>query len=322
MVLGSFSGLIVIDEIQTKPELFRVLRVLADRLENKTHFLILGSASTDIIRNVSESMAGRVEFVELHGFDLSEVGFDSWQSLWLRGGFPRSYLAKSDDDSVVWREGFIRTFLERDIPQLGIQIPASAMRRFWTIIAYNNAKLWNASDYSRTLGLSDKSVRFYLDILTGSFMMRQLLSWHVNISKRQVKAPKVYLRDTGLLHSLLGINSFDALLSHPQLGFSWEGFVIEQILRILNLPSAYFWATHSGAELDLYIELNGRKFGFKCEFNEAPAVTKSMRIAAGDLSLDHLWVIYPGKHTYPAEKGITMLPIQNLSDLPTLISYL
>jgi len=240
LVLGSQRGLVVLDEIQQMPELFGTLRVLVDRQENKARFLILGSASPQLIRNASDSLAGRVEFIELEGFNLFETGTSTWQALWLRGGFPRSFLANSEDDSFAWREGFIRTFLERDIPQLGISIPASAMRRFWTMLAHYHGQIWNASELSRAMGLSDKTVRSYLDILSGAFMVRQLQPWFENTSKRQIRAPKIYLRDSGLLHSLLNIPELEVLFGHPKVGASWEGFVIEQVLSILHLNDAYF----------------------------------------------------------------------------------
>ena len=319
LMLGSLKGIVILDEIQVKPELFNVLRVLVDRPGNQARFLILGSASPDIIKNVSETLAGRVEFVELAGFDLQETGVTRWKKLWLRGGFPRSDLADSDDDSLAWREGFIRTFLERDIPQLGITIPAASMRRFWTMLAHYHGHTWNASALAQSMGLSDKTVRSYLDILTGSFMVRQLQPWHENIGKRQVKAPKIYLRDSGILHNLLNLPDPYSLSGHPQVGASWEGFVLEQILRMVRPVEAYFWATHGGAELDLLLLLNGRRYGVEVKFNEAPKVTRSMRIAMDNLGLDHLWIIYPGTHTYPADELITVLPIQKVTELPRMI---
>ena len=320
LMLGSLQGVVILDEIQVKPELFNVLRVLVDRPGNQTRFLILGSASPDIIKNVSETLAGRVEFIELSGFNLRETGVTRWKELWLRGGFPRSYLADSDDDSTAWREGFIRTFLERDIPQLGITIPAASMRRFWTMLAHYHGRTWNASTLAQSMGLSDKTVRSYLDILTGSFMVRQLQPWHENIGKRQVKAPKIYLRDSGLLHSLLNLPDPYSLSGHPQVGASWEGFVIEEVLRMVRPAEAYFWATHGGSELDLLLLLNGRRYGVESKFNEAPTITRSMRIALNDLRLDHLWIIYPGTRAYPVDKSITVLPLQEVTEFPGALS--
>lgn len=315
MVLGGLIGLVILDEIQERPELFQVLRVLVDRPENQARFLILGSASPAIIKSASETLAGRLEFIELNGFDLLETGADTWETLWVRGGFPRSFLAKSDTDSQVWREGFIRTFLERDIPQLGINIPALAMRRFWTMLAHYHAQTWNASEISRSLGISDKTVRSYLDILTGTFMIRQLQPWFENLGKRQVKSPKIYFRDTGLLHSLLGVPDKHSLLGHPKVGASWEGFAMEQAIQILRPTEVYFWGTHAGAELDLIFLHKGKRFGMEFKFNEAPVLTPSMRTAFSELQLKHLWVVYPGMETYPVENGITTLPLVYMDTL-------
>jgi len=315
LALGSLEGLIILDEIQQMPELFSVLRVLVDRPENKARFLILGSASPEIIRNVSETLAGRVEFVELSGFDLSEIGVDSWQTLWVRGGFPRAYLASSEDDSLAWREGFIRTFLERDIPQLGINIAPTAMRRFWVMLAYYHGQTWNASEIARSLSVSDKTARTYLDILTGTLMIRQLQPWYENISKRQVKAPKIYFRDSGLLHSLLELPDRHSLLGHPKAGASWEGFVLVQVLQALRPIQAYYWATYNRAELDLFLPYRGRRYGVVIKFSEAPRITASMRIALDDLQLDHLWVIYPGGQSYPVHEKITVVPLQYMVEI-------
>jgi len=315
LMLGNLDGLVVLDEIQVMPELFRVLRVLVDRPENQARFLILGSASPDIVKNVSETLAGRVEFIELSGFDLSEVGGDAWEKLWLRGGYPRSFLAESDEDSRIWREGFIKTFLERDIPQLGISIPAPAMRRFWTMLAHYHGQTWNASELARSMGLSDKTVRSYLDILTGTFMVRQLQPWFENIKKRQVKAPKIYFRDSGLLHNLLSLYDSSSLAGHPKVGSSWEGFALEQFLQTIQPSQSYFWATHSGAEIDLFFLHQGHRYGVEVKYNEAPPVTKSMRIALDNLNLDKMWIIYPGKHVYPVDDKILVYPLDHISDL-------
>jgi uncharacterized protein len=312
LMLGSLTGLVILDEIQEMPELFQVLRILADRPENQARFLILGSASPEIIKSASETLAGRLEFVDLQGFDLSETGAEAWESLWLRGGFPRSYLANSEDDSLAWREGFIRTFLERDIPQLGINIPAVTMRRFWTMLAHYHGQTWNAAEIGRSMGLSDKTVRSYLDILTGTFMIRQLQPWFENLGKRQVKSPKIYIRDTGLLHSLLDIPDKHSLHGHPKVGASWEGFALEQAMQILHPNTAYFWGTHAGAELDLVFQFRGNRYGMEIKFNEAPSLTPSMRIAASELSLEHLWIVYPGSEAYPVAENITTLPLKNL----------
>jgi hypothetical protein len=316
LVLGSLEGIILLDEIQLMPELFGTLRVLVDRPGQKTRFIILGSASPEIIRNASETLAGRVEFIDLNGFDLSEVGSSNWQSLWVRGGFPRAFLAGNETDSLNWREGFIRTFLERDIPQLGINLPSTTMRRFWTMLAHYHAQTWNASELSRSMGLSDKTVRGYLDILTGAFMVRQLQPWYQNLSKRQVRAPKIYLRDSGLLHSLLNIQDKHDLLGHPKVGASWEGFVIEQVVQIIRPAETYFWATHNGVELDLLFFYKGKRYGVEVKFNEAPEITHSMQAASHDLDLAHLWVIYPGKESYQIEKKISVYPLERLPEMP------
>ncbi len=315
MMLNSLQGIVVLDEIQNFPELFPVLRVIVDRPKNKARFLILGSASPHIIKNVSETLAGRVEFIELSGFNLQEVKHNQLQQLWLRGGFPRSFLATSEENSLVWREGFIRTFLERDIPQLGITIPSTAMRRFWTMLAHCHGQTLNSSKLARSMGITDKTARSYLDILTGTFMVRQLQPWYENIGKRQVKAPKIYFRDSGLLHSLLSLSNMQSLLGHPQVGASWEGFALEEIIRVINPSEAYYWATHNGAEIDLFFIYNGRRYGIEIKFNEAPKVTKSMRIALDDLSLDHLWIVYPGIHIYSVDEKIAVCPLNKILTL-------
>lgn len=315
LVLGNLDGLIIVDEIQLMPELFGTLRVLVDRPGQKTRFIILGSASPDIIRNASETLAGRIEFVDLNGFDLTEVGSSKWKTLWTRGGFPRSFLADDEDDSMIWREGFIRTFLERDIPQLGIHISTASMRRFWSMLAHYHAQTWNASELGRAMGLTDKTVRGYLDILSGAFMVRQLQPWYENVSKRQVRAPKVYLRDSGILHSLLNIGNMHTLLGHPKVGASWEGYVIEQVLQIIRPSEAYFWGTHNGSELDLLFFYKGKRYGIEVKFNEAPTLTRSMQTAQHDLELSHLWVVYPGAEAYQVDSKISVLPLQKTAEL-------
>ena len=319
LVLGSLDGMVILDEIQNMPGLFSTLRVLVDRPENSARFLILGSASPDLVKNVSETLAGRVEFIELSGFDISETGANTWQTLWLRGGFPRSFLAGSDDDSQAWREGFVKTFLERDIPQLGITIPSAAMRRFWTMLAHYHGQLWNASEFARSMGLSDKTVRSYLDILTGTYMVHQLQPWYENIGKRQVKSPKIYLRDAGLLHSLLSIFDMHSLWSHPRVGASWEGFALNQLLQVIRPAQQFFWSTYSGAELDFFFMHRGRRYGVEFKFSEAPKVTRSMRIALDDLKLDRLWIIYPGEHQYPVDEKLEVWPLQQIPDLAAML---
>jgi predicted AAA+ superfamily ATPase len=309
LALASLAGLVVLDEIQARPDLFPILRGLADRLGSKTRFLVLGSASPHIVRHASETLAGRVEFVEISGFDLAEASPKRQDVLWLRGGLPRSFLAKSDQDSFAWREGFVRTYLERDIPQLGFTIPAVAMRRFWTMLAHYHGQTWNASEIGRAMGLSDKTVRGYLDILSGTFMVRQLQPWFENLGKRQVKAPKLYFQDSGLLHHLLDLEDRHALMGHPKVGASWEGFALEQVLRAFVPSQPYFWSTHGGAELDLLFLHKGKRLGFEFKFNEAPSVTASMKHAMSDLELEHLWVVHPGAHAFPMDENITALPL-------------
>jgi len=315
MILSSLSDLVVIDEIQMKPELFPALRVVADKPDNKCSFLILGSASPHVVRDVSETLAGRVEFVDMAGFDLTELGMDCWKQLWTRGGFPRSYLARDDQDSFAWREGFVRTFLQRDIPQLGINIPSAAMRRFWTMLAHYHGQIWNASRIGSALGVNDKTARSYLDILTETYMTYQLQPWHENIRKRQVRSPKIYFRDTGLLHSLLDLRDFHAVTGHPQVGASWEGFAMEQIIRRTNPSQVYYWATYSGAELDMFIVVNGKRYGIEFKFNEAPDKTKSMAVAIESLKLDKLLIVYPGEKTWPVDETISVCPIARAEEL-------
>lgn len=315
LMLGSLTGLVVIDEIQILPELFATLRVVVDKPENACRFLILGSASPFIIRSVSETLAGRVEFVDLAGFDLGEVSPKRSRQLFVRGGFPRSFLADNDEDSVTWREGFIRTFLERDIPQFGIRIPAPAIRRFWTMLAHYHGQIWNASELAQSLGLTDKTVRSYLDILTETYMIRQLQPWHENTGKRQVKSPKIYFRDTGILHNLLVLPDYLTIMGHPKAGAAWEGFALEQTLRMAGPGQAYFWATYNRAELDLLLFRNGKRYGLEFKFNEAPAVSRSMRIALEELALEKLLIVYPGEDAYPADEKIMVCPVGEVKEL-------
>ena len=320
LALGRLRGLVVLDEIQRLPHLFNVLRVLADRPAAPAKFLILGSASPVLVRGVSESLAGRVEFVELGGFDVAEAGQSNWLELWRRGGSPRSFLAASDDDSNVWRSDFVRTFLERDIPQLGIATPAAAMRRFWTMLAHWHGQTWNAAELGRAMSATDKTVRRYLDLLTGTFMLRQLQPWFENVAKRQVKAPKVYLRDSGLLHTLLDIPDEAALFAHPRIGASWEGFVVEQVLRVLRVRDAWFWGAHSGGEVDLLVRHAGRRIGFEAKFNEAPKLSRSMHRVVELLALDHLFVLCPTRAEYPLAERVTVLPAREIAALPERLS--
>jgi hypothetical protein len=310
--LRELRGLVVIDEVQRRPDLFPVLRVLVDRRPRRARFLILGSASPELLRQSSETLAGRLEVLSMGGFELGEVGSDSLAKHWRRGGFPLSFLARSEADSLHWREQFIQTFLERDLPQLGVRIPPQALLRFWTMLAHYHANVWNAAELARSLAVSQPTVRQYLDLMTGLFMVRQLQPWHENLGKRQVKAPKVYVRDSGLLHQLLGLPTQRDLERHPKLGASWEGYAIEEVLRAVKPEQAYFWATYSGAELDLLLVKNGRRYGVEIKHGDGPKLTPSMRSALDDLSLERLIVIYPGDRPYPLAERIEVLPLTAL----------
>ena len=307
--LAPLRGVIVIDEVQRRQDLFPMLRVLADRRPLSARFLILGSASPELLRQSSESLAGRMETITLPGFTLAEVGTRALNRHWLRGGFPRSFLARTHEDSFRWRNEFIQTFLERDLPQLGVSIPAQALRRFWAMVAHYHGNIWNAAEPARSLGVSEPTVRRYLDLLTGVFLVRQLPPWHENLGKRQVKAPKVYVRDSGLLHALLGVRTDAELLHHPKCGASWEGYAIEAALNLVQPDDAYFWATHQGAELDLLLLKDGRRFGMEIKRMDAPTLTPSMRIALDDLRLEHLIVLYPGMRRYPLSTRVTAVPL-------------
>ena len=306
--LGELRGLVVIDEVQRRPDLFPILRVLIDRPRSPARFLLLGSASPALLRQSSESLAGRIEVIETAGFALEEVGQDYSARLWLRGGFPRSFVATSESRSFTWREEFIRAFLEQDLPQLGMRTPSPQLHRFWTMLAHYHGQIWNAAEPARSLGLSQPTVRSYLDLMTSAYMIRQLQPWHENLSKRQVKAPKIYVRDSGLLHALLGLRTRRDLLKHPKLGASWEGFVIEQLLQAAEPDQAYFWATHQGAEIDLLMFRGSRRVGVEIKRSDAPSLTPSMRIALDDLRLNKLWVIYPGQQRYDLNKRVTAIP--------------
>ncbi len=319
LTLSELQGLIVIDEIQRLPGLFATLRPLADRPGYPARFLILGSASPELVKAASESLAGRVGFVDLGGFCLEEVGVDSLPVLWQRGGFPRSFLAASDSASERWRQNFIRTFLERDIPQLGIRIPAETLRRFWMMVGHYHGQIWNGAELARSLGVSETTVRHYLDLLTGTFLLRQLPPWFENLGKRQYKSPKVYVRDSGLPHSLLGARRRDELLGHPKLGASWEGFALEQVLQVAGTSKAFYWGTHAGAELDLVLFLGGRRYGVEFKHADAPTMTKSMHVALDDLKLERAWFVYPGKESYRVHEKVRVCPLPELlEELTTL----
>ncbi|MDA8991302.1 ATP-binding protein [Opitutales bacterium] len=310
--LENLSGLVVIDEVQRLPAIFPVLRVLADRKEKPACFLLLGSASPLLIKEISESLAGRVALLEMDGFNLMEVGSEESKVLWNRGGLPPSFLAGSDTSSLQWRQDFMTLFVERDLPQFGVTFPSAAMRRFWAMLAHYHGQTWNASELAKSFDVSQAIIRKKLDILTGAFAIRQLPAWYENLGKRTVKSPKIYLRDSGLLHALLDLSTFDQLESHPKLGSSWEGFCIEQILSITGSSHAYFWATHAGAELDLFLLHKGKRIGVEIKYSDGPSTTRSMRQALEDLSLDHLFVVYPGKEDYPLDKNITVTSLPSI----------
>jgi predicted AAA+ superfamily ATPase len=314
VTLQDLRGLLVIDEVQRRPDLFPVLRVLCDRDPLPARFLILGSASPALLRQSSETLAGRMTTIAMSGFSLAEVGVAAQNQHWRRGGFPLSFLAASEEESLDWRKDFVRTFLERDVPQFGVNIPATSLFRFWSVLAHYHGQVWNASEAARTLNISESTARRYVDLLQGLFMIRQLQPWYANLVKRQVKSPKIYIRDTGLLHYLLGIRSEQELSLHPRSGASWEGYVIEETLKAIAPDEAYFWATHSGAELDLLLIKNGRRIGVECKRMDAPRVTPSMRIALQDLQLDRLVVLYPGPHPYQLGGRISVLPLASLAD--------
>jgi len=323
-VLRPLTGLVVLDEIQTRPDLFPLLRVLADRTDTPARFLILGSAAPELLKQAAESLAGRVAFHELDGFGLDElaaangasgVGPHWLDTRWLRGGFPRALLARDLRASQEWREAFIRTYLGRDLPQLGINLPTLTLRRFWTMLAHYHGQTWNSSEIARSLGVSDKTVSRYLDILEGTYMAYRLLPWHTNLGKREVKAPKVYVTDTGILHNLLGIADSDALLAHPKCGASWEGLMVREIIRRSGARrnEVFFWGVHTGAELDLLIVKNGKRLGFEIKLTRSPKVTAAMRSARDVLNLEHLYVICHGEGApWQLSDGITAVPACSL----------
>lgn len=310
-IFYGLEGLVIIDEIQRLPELFPLLRVLADEANSKRKYLILGSASPDLIRNSSESLAGRIGFINLTGFRLNEVGTENLRNLWIRGGFPRSYLAQNENQSFTWRNDFIQTFLERDISMYGFNIPPVTLRRFWQMLAHYHGQVWNGAEFARAMGVSEPTVKRYLDILTGTYMIRQLQPWYENLKKRQVKAPKVYIRDSGILHTLLTLEE-DKILTNVKVGASWEGFVIEQLIQVLNTRDCYFWRTHTGAELDLLVVKSGKKLGFEIKYSDVPKITRSMNSVIEDLGLDKLFLIYQGKRKLQLQERIFALPANEI----------
>ena len=313
LTLEGLRGLIVIDEVQRRTDLFPALRVLIDKFQDK-QFLILGSASQDLLKQSSETLAGRISYLELSGFGLNELDITEYKKRWVRGGFPRSFLAKSYQSAYEWRQNFTTTFLERDIPNLGINIPSRTMRRFWMMLAHYHGNIFNASQIGKSLGISNMTVSRYLDLLSGTFLVRQLHPWFYNTKKRIIKRPKIYFRDSGIFHSLLGIVNIEELYKHPQLGASWEGFVIEQVVNVLALreEEMFFWGVHTGAECDLVISRKGKLCGVEVKYQDAPHLTPSMCSAISELSLEHLWVVYPGNKRYVLDKKVTVLPITDI----------
>ena len=312
--LAQLRGLVVIDEIQRAPHLFPVLRVLADREPLPARFLLLGSASPDVLRGASESLAGRTELIPMGGFQLADVGPAAQSTHWLRGGFPLSFLAASDADSMAWRRNFIRTFLERDLPQLAPRLPAQTFFRFWSMLAHCHGQVWNGAEPARALGIGETSVRRYLDLLEGAFLVRTLQPWHANLQKRQVKSPKLYFRDSGLLHHLLGIPSISALENHPKVGASWEGYALEEVLAATEPDEAFFWGTHAGAELDLLMIKDGRRIGVDFKRTDVPKMTPSIRTALADLELERVVVIYPGDRRYALSDEVSACPLAALAE--------
>ena len=313
IILQQQKGLVILDEIQRNPNLFPLLRVLADEPDSQRKFLILGSASPDLVQKYSESLAGRVGFVNLTGFNLFETGADNLDRLWKRGGFPKAFLGANEQQSFSWRENFIQTFLERDINNFGFNIPPVTLRRFWLMLAHYHGQIWNGAEFARAMGVSEPTVKRYLDILTGTYMIRQLQPWYENLKKRQVKAPKVYIRDSGILHALLGMEG-NAILTNVKSGASWEGFIIEQLISRLESRDFYYWRTHTGTELDLMFLKGGRRLGFEIKFSETPKITRSMLSALDDLKLDKLYIVYKGHRVISFEEKITAIPASHIVD--------
>ena len=316
LALRELRGLVVLDEVHRLPDVFPLLRVLADRPGTPARFLVLGSASPQLLRQTSETLAGRLAFHQLSGFGLNEVA--DHERLWLRGGFPRSFLAASDDASGRWRTNFIDTFLSRNVPDFGTAIPTTTLRRFWTMVAHWHGQVWNGAEFGRAFGVSHTAVRRYLDLLSSLFVVRQLPPWFENISKRQVRSPKVYIADPGILHALLGLRSREDVLSHPKVGASWEGFVIGQIMHLMRASQdqCYHWSTHSGAALDLLVTDGSRRYGFEVKRAEAPRLTPSMKSAMETLKLDSLDIVHAGAKRYSLAPGIRALPASELESLP------
>lgn len=306
--LQDLSGLVVIDEVQRRPDLFPVLRILVDRDDNPARFLVLGSAGPDLLRQSAESLAGRIEYIELGGFGVDEVGVARMSDLWVRGGFPLSFLADSDAESAGWRRAFLRTFVERDLPQFGAALGVPALHRLLAMLAHYHGQILNVAELATALEVAQATVRRYVDLLEHLFLIRQLRPWRENLRKRQVKRPKVYLRDSGLYHQLIGVGTMDALQMHPRIGASWEGFILEKVIGESAPDEVYFWATHNGAELDLLLLKQGRRIGVEIKRIDAPRRTRSMTIAVNDLGLEALYVVYPGDTRYAIDDRITAVP--------------
>lgn len=321
LALQDLRGLVVIDEVQRRPELFPILRVLVDRPEGRAKFLVLGSASPDLLAQTSETLAGRIVYHQLGGFALDEVGPDAVRPLWLRGGFPRSFLAKNDEESGEWRRSFIRTFLERDLPQLGVKIPSETLRSFWTMLAHFHGQVWNGAELARAFAVAESTVRRYLEVFTGALVLRRLNPWFENLAKRQVRSPKVYVADSGLLHTLLNLETMTDVERHPKVGASWEGFAVSEVVTRLGARAdeIYFWGTHGGAELDLLVVRGNRRLGFELKRTDAPKVTASMHSALAALRLDRLDVVHAGEHTFPLAENVRAVAIARLwTDLDPL----
>lgn len=320
-VLAPLRGLVVIDEVQRLPSLFPPLRPLLDRRPLPARFLLLGSASPAVATGGSESLAGRLAYHELGGFGLDETGPGRWKRLWLRGGFPRSFTARSDAASMEWRRSFVQTYLERDVLDAGLGMPPAELRRFWQMLAHWHGQRWNASEFGRAFGTSEATVRRWLETLEGFYAIRLLRPWHASIAKRQVKTPKVYIRDAGLLHALLGIGTPGELQERPQVGASFEGFVIEQAIHAAGAgpDEAFHWATPQGAELDLLLVRGDRRVGIEAKCTEAPTVTRSMEIAMRDLGLERLWVVHRGSLRFTMRPGVEAVPVERLGELAKVL---
>ncbi len=319
LALESLRGLVILDEVQRRPELFAVLRVLADRKPAPARFLVLGSASGDLLRQSSESLAGRIAYYQLDGLSLAETGAKALSRLWLRGSYPKSFTARSEKESLHWRSELVRAYVERDLPSLGTRVSSTAMWRFWMMIAHFHGQIWNAAELARSCGVNERTVRHHLDLLTSTFMVRQLQPWHENIAKRQIKSPKIYVADSGLLHQLLNVETSHELMGHGKVGASWKGFALQQLTIRLGVSEheRFFWALHTGAELDLLIVRGRERLGFEVKLTDSPKVTPSMHSALQALGLKRIDVLCRGEHVFSMGEQIRAVPVQFLWD-PTL----